>query len=150
MKYLLQNDFVIAAVRIFLGCIFIFASIDKIADPSAFATSIANYKLIGQSAGLAVATILPWIELLSGVCLVFGILQRGANLLVLLMMIGFTAGVLSGIARGLDISCGCFSQDPLVGRLGWSKVLENAGLTALTTFLSVAKLSRFSVSHSSN
>jgi uncharacterized membrane protein YphA (DoxX/SURF4 family) len=148
MKLLIQNDYVVAAVRIFLGVVFVFASIDKIADPAAFAASIANYKLIGPQAGMLVATVLPWMELLSGMCLILGVLRQSSSLLILLMMIVFTAGVLSGIARGLDISCGCFSQDPQVGKIGLTKVLENIGLIAVSWFLFISKTDRFSLHHS--
>jgi cobalt-zinc-cadmium efflux system protein len=147
MKTLLHNDFVIAAARIALGVIFVFASINKIADPNAFAASIAHYKLVGHQTGLLLATVIPWLELISGMCLIFGIILRGSSLLVFIMMVVFTGGVISGLVRGLDISCGCFSQDPEVGKIGWLKLLENLGLIALSWFLLISKADKFTFDH---
>jgi len=49
------------------------------------------------------------------------------------MLSAFTVLVLSALWRGLDISCGCFSQDPTAEWIGWKKVGENL----LLTFISV-------------
>jgi uncharacterized membrane protein YphA (DoxX/SURF4 family) len=140
-SFLLQNDYLVLAERFVLGFVFVAASIDKIADTSAFAVSISYYKLVGAPVTMVVATVLPWVELLCGVFLIFGIKLRGSAMLVLIMLIVFTVGVVSGIARGLDISCGCFSRDPNVGKIGWLKVLENVGLIVLSIaiYLSTTK-----------
>jgi uncharacterized membrane protein YphA (DoxX/SURF4 family) len=148
MKSLLQQEYVVLAVRLFLGFLFIVASIEKIADPNAFAVSIGYYKLVGMPAALVIATILPWVELLSGVFLMFGIMPRGSSLLMALMMIGFTVAVLSGVLRGLDISCGCFTRDPSVGRIGWMKILENCGLLCLSVFTLFANTKKFVILNS--
>lgn len=144
MKSLLQNSYIALIARIALGAVFIVASIDKIADPNAFALSIGNYKIVGHSFALFVATFLPWMELLCGLLLILGIMMRGSSLLVLLMLIVFTAGIISGIVRQLDIACGCFTSDPNVGRIGWGKVLENCGLIVLGIIVFFSKSDRFS------
>ncbi|MEK7248956.1 MAG: MauE/DoxX family redox-associated membrane protein [Bacteroidota bacterium] len=149
MKFLIENNYIVLPSRLFVGFIFVLASINKIADPNAFAVSIANYKIIEPPLTLLIATVLPWIELLCGLCLLFGIMMRGSSFLVMIMLIVFTAGVISGIVRGLDISCGCFSQDPAVGKLGWTKILENLTLIAISMFLWYAKSDRFSLTHTS-
>lgn len=135
MKSLLSNDYLNIAARVFLGFLFIFASVDKVANPEAFSASIANYKLLSPLFISLAATLFPWVELLSGLALVFGIFPRGSAFLLSSLLIIFTAAVLSALVRGLDISCGCFSQDPAVGKVGWIKILENVGLIVLTTFL---------------
>jgi uncharacterized membrane protein YphA (DoxX/SURF4 family) len=145
VKRILDNSYLVFAVRVFLGFAFVGAAVDKAADPNAFAVSIGYYKLVGPTVALIVATILPWIELLCGLFLIFGIMPRGSSLLILLMLLVFTAGVVSGILRGLDISCGCFTRDPGVGKIGWMKVLENVGLILLSVFLLFSKSERFSV-----
>jgi uncharacterized membrane protein YphA (DoxX/SURF4 family) len=147
VKSLLENEYLILIARIILGFIFIVASIDKLADPNAFAVSIGYYKLVGGSFAMITATILPWIELICGLFLIFGIMLRGSSLLVLLMMIVFTAGVISGIARGLEISCGCFSRDPNVGKIGWLKVVENIGLIVLSVIIYFSRTTRFNIAN---
>ncbi len=122
----------IALLRMILGGVFIVASYDKIADPSTFAASIVNYRIIAPTPALLAATFLPWIELLSGLGLLLGVFVRGSSLLVLTMMVLFTAIVAYAMARGLDISCGCFSQDPASGKIGWMKISENCTLMAMS------------------
>ncbi len=145
MKTLLSNDYLILALRIVLGFIFVIASIEKMADPAAFSTSIGNYKLISPTTALTVATYLPWIELLSGLAILFGIFSRGSSLLILIMLVVFTGGVVSAVLRGLDISCGCFTQDPSVGKVGWYKVGENIAMILGSLVLFYSHSLRFSL-----
>lgn len=145
MSRILSNEYVGLCVRIFLGAVFLVACIEKIADPSGFAVSIENYRILPPSLVLVVATGLPWIELLCGLALIFGIGYRGASLLTLTMLVIFTAAVISGLFRGLDISCGCFTQDPNVGKIGWLKVGENAGLLLLAMHACFSTASRFTL-----
>ncbi len=145
MRMLLDNGYFILACRLALGFIFVVASIDKVADPGAFAISIGYYRLIGPEGALYAATLLAWLELICGLFLIFGIFLRGSSLLVMLMLLIFTAGVVSGIIRGLDISCGCFSRDPNVGKIGWLKVAENSGLILLALAVLFSTTKRFLV-----
>lgn len=139
MRAILENVYAVLIARLLLGTVFLFASIEKVADPNAFAVSISYYRLIGEPLTVIVATILPWMELICGLFLIFGIMLKGSSLLVLLMLLVFTGGVVSGILRGLDISCGCFSQDPNVGRIGWMKVSENIALMLMSLLVLFAR-----------
>jgi hypothetical protein len=51
------------------------------------------------------------------------------------MLIVFTVMVSSALLRGLDISCGCFSQDPQVSKIGYQKIVENCGLILMSVWL---------------
>ena len=128
-----------------LGFVLIVASIDKIADPNAFAVSIGYYRIFNTTIVLLIATILPWVELLCGMSLIFGVAIRGGSLISLLMLVVFTAAVISGIARGLDISCGCFTNDPKMDKIGWAKVVENFGLILLSIAAYFSRGDRFSI-----
>lgn len=122
----------ITLVRIVLGVVFIFASFEKIADPTAFAASISGYRIVASDPALMIGTVLPWIELLCGLGLLLGLFVRGSALLALIMLSLFTVVVLSALVRGLDISCGCYTQDPSAERIGWWKVGENAVLILMS------------------
>lgn len=135
-----QGAFVL--LRITLGVVFVYASIEKLADPSAFATSISAYKVLAGTSALVVATILPWVELLCGAGLLFGVYVKGSSTIALVLLLGFTAAVLSALVRGLDIACGCYTQDPSARHIGYWKVGENAVLLVVA-FL-VMRLSRSS------
>ncbi|MFN0158536.1 MAG: MauE/DoxX family redox-associated membrane protein [Bacteroidota bacterium] len=145
MKSLLENDYVVFAARVLLGMVFLVASIDKVADPAAFAVSIQNYKIISQPFTMLVATILPWVELLCALGLLFGFRIKASAFLCFIMLLVFTLGVVSGLIRGLDISCGCFTQDPSVGRIGWTKVFENVGMLLVALMLLFSRGKKFAI-----
>ena len=96
-------------VRIALGAIFLFSCAGKIADPKAFAAIVTNYQLLPPHLVSATAVVFPWIEAVCGLALVFGRLEKGAALLICLMMVVFTGLILYNGYRGLNIACGCFS-----------------------------------------
>ena len=135
MKNLLDNPYLALLVRVFIGLLFVVSSLEKIVDPAAFAQSITNYKMVPEWLVSFAATILPWLELLCGFSVLFGALTRGSSFLLSAMLTVFTLAVLVALARGLDISCGCFTQDPTAGKIGWLKILQNATLIVLTLFL---------------
>jgi uncharacterized membrane protein YphA (DoxX/SURF4 family) len=135
MKSILANSVIIFFVRVFLGGIFIVASLDKIANPDAFAASILNYKIVGSTLAIIIATVLPSLELLCGLSLILGIYPHTSALLITLMLFSFTLLVLSALFRGLDISCGCFTQDPTASKIGYYKIIENVGFILLGVYL---------------
>lgn len=100
-----------------LGLVFVVAGFVKVQDPHAFAVAVDNYQLVPQAWTGAVAICLAWLELLCGLCLVFGVLVRGAALLVACMMTVFLAALGYNAHRGLDVSCGCFGQNGPVDAL---------------------------------
>jgi len=95
-------------VRVGLGCLFIYSSLPKIRQPYDFLSSVYEYELVGPKLGILVAMTLPWLELLTGLCLVGGIFVGGALLASIVMAAMFTYVLASALHRGLDISCGCF------------------------------------------
>ncbi|MGB2870136.1 MAG: MauE/DoxX family redox-associated membrane protein [Bacteroidota bacterium] len=143
MKRLLSNDALTVALRLLLGILLLAASIGKISQPDAFAQSIANYKILPPPFPMAIATTLPWIELFTGIGLISGFYFRGSSALIVLLFALFMGSVLSALFRNLDIACGCFSQDPEVGKVGWIKILENLGYLLLSIFLFYSKSTKF-------
>jgi len=97
--------------RITLGAIFVYASWDKILDPAAFAQAIANYQILPGTWVNGVAWLLPWLEMISGICLISGQLVRGGALVIASLLVVFLAALGYNAYRGLDIACGCFSLD---------------------------------------
>jgi uncharacterized membrane protein YphA (DoxX/SURF4 family) len=145
VKNLLSHPYIILVSRVFIGLLFVFSSLDKIVDPSAFARSVTNYGILPPSIPVIVATILPWVELLCGFAVLFGVFLRGSSLLLSTMIALFTLAVISALLRGLDISCGCFTQDQAAGHIGWTKVTENTGLFVLTLILYFSRTTKFTL-----
>ena len=123
-------------MRWYLGLLFIGACLHKIAEPESFALDIATYGILPLVAINLVAIVLPWIELFVGAMLIAGWRVRAASLLVAAMMVVFLAALCIALARGLDMSCGCFAsqgaeEDP-ISRL---TVLRDAAWLGLALFV---------------
>lgn len=96
--------------RLILGGLFIYASIHKLANPADFAKIIYNYKLFPDILIYPMAIIVPWLELIGGLCLVAGIYSRAAAIIISIMLVAFIIALSINLARGLDFNCGCFSS----------------------------------------
>jgi len=95
-------------VRLALGCMFLYSSLPKIRQPYDFLSDVYSYELVGPQLGMLTAMVLPWLELLAGICLVGGIFVGGALLASIAMAAMFAFVLASALYRGLEISCGCF------------------------------------------
>jgi uncharacterized membrane protein YphA (DoxX/SURF4 family) len=98
------------AARWYLGYVFIYACIHKIAHPASFALDVATYEILPLSLINLMAIILPWIELVAGILLVVGYKTRAAAWMISGMMVIFIVAVALALAKGLDMSCGCFAS----------------------------------------
>jgi uncharacterized membrane protein YphA (DoxX/SURF4 family) len=106
----LANPRVQLALRLLLGAFFVYASLDKIASPAAFAKAVYQWQIGGPVPSNVVAVTLPWIELLAGLLLVVGAWRREAALVIALLLVVFILAAASVIARGIDVeNCGCVS-----------------------------------------
>ena len=117
--------------RLSLGVIFIIASLDKIASPGDFASSIRNYRMVPYMLVNIMAIVLPWLEFFCGIFLVLGVFIRASSLLISFMLVVFIIAISSAIARGLDIDCGCFKNVALAGKVGWQRLFEDIFMLAM-------------------
>lgn len=95
--------------RFILGSVFIYASIDKIAFPKDFAEIVINYHILPQKIAAYFAYLLPWIELILGICLLIGLYYRESAFVLSLFLIVFVAAIIIKSATGTLENCGCFS-----------------------------------------
>ena len=124
-KQTLMNfkNYLIVVIRILLGAVFLWASFDKIIDPSKFARDISNYHIIPFGLENIIAIVLPWLEFFIGSGLILGILVDGAILLSGILLIAFNVLIAQAMLRGFNIDCGCGLKE---GQLvGVEKLLEN-------------------------
>jgi uncharacterized membrane protein YphA (DoxX/SURF4 family) len=145
MKALLNNGYLILIARLVLGMLFIIASADKLADPSVFAGTIGNYRIMSTDLALVVATFLPWLELLCGLGILLGVRVHTNSAILAGLLVVFTISVIAALLRGLDISCGCFTQDPEAGKIGWLKVGENSLMLLAAIVLVFSTNAKFTV-----
>lgn len=97
--------------RLLLGGVFLWAGAVKALDVPAFAGQVAAYQLLPYAWNYAVAATLPYVELLTGLLLVGNRHVKSAALLTALLNGLFMVILLSVLARGLSIDCGCFGPD---------------------------------------
>ncbi len=125
---LLSDRRFVTLLRVALGVVFVMAALPKLADPEGFARAVSHYRAVPVVLERGLALVLPPLELLAGVGLLLGVLDAGASLVVLALMLVFDGAVAVALARGLDISCGCFDTDG-GAKVGVSKLAENVVLT---------------------
>jgi len=142
-------DLLVFACRLAVGVTLVWASLDKLAHPAAFAESIHHYRLTPIALLHPFALLLPMVELVAGAALILGVVRRGAALIAAFLLVVFIAAIASALARGLDISCGCFntaSGDKVGLDLLWRDVLllvaATVPLLAARDPLSLAALGR--------
>jgi putative oxidoreductase len=142
MKQIISSPYLTNIFRIVVGLVFIYASIDKIADPAYFAVTIQHYQLLPNLTINLVAIILPWLELICGVLLVAGIWHRSAALIISFLLITFIIAITSVIIRGLDIDCGCFGSDTSAN---WARIVEDLFMLTFSVQIIVYPRSRLAI-----
>jgi len=95
--------------RLIAGIVFLWASYDKILHPQAFLRIVHNYRILPPALEPLFALILPWVEFLVGLFLVFGLFTEASALLNVGMLVMFLVAIPSALLRHIDINCGCFS-----------------------------------------
>jgi uncharacterized membrane protein YphA (DoxX/SURF4 family) len=98
------------ACRVLIGAVLAYSSLHKIRQPYDFLCNVSDYRIVGPLSGLAVAALMPWFELVIGICLCLGLFVRGALLGASLLTLLFVLVQVWALALGLEISCGCFSS----------------------------------------
>jgi len=117
-------------LRVYVGGVFIYASMYKINFPAEFAEIIAAYQLIPYWAVNPMTLIMPWTELVAGVLLVLGIRTKSAAAVIAAMLVVFSLAILIALLRGIPIGCGCFTS---VGEpLGWGTLARDLVWLAIT------------------
>jgi putative oxidoreductase len=126
-----------AGARLFLGGLFLWASITKVPDMAAFAESVANYRIVPPALVPAAAAAVIGIEIAAGLALVANVWARAAAWVLAGLLAVYTVGLTSAFARGIDLACGCFGGN--APATGWT-VLRDVVLLALA--VGVARTAR--------
>lgn len=105
-----KGNALIRFVRFFLGGLLIYASIDKIMHPSAFAEAVFNYRILPDALINLTAILLPPFELVLGALLISGHWLAGGALLSSGLLSVFFLAVTFNLLRGLNVDCGCFTS----------------------------------------
>ncbi|MBT8365243.1 MAG: DoxX family membrane protein [Deltaproteobacteria bacterium] len=109
IESILQNSWLELASRWILGLTFIYASYNKILFPADFAKIIYGYNLFPATLINLIAIILPFLELVVALALIFGIYPRSAVLIVNALLVAFIILLSINLIRGHEFNCGCFA-----------------------------------------
>jgi uncharacterized membrane protein YphA (DoxX/SURF4 family) len=122
--------YVVLALRLGLGGFFVWSGWMKVFHTGLddFTRAVGNYKIVVAPWDGVIAYTVPWVEMVSGACLILGLWKRGA-LFILAGLVGvFAFGVGQAWVRNLNISCGCLG-DPNGPPMNYTlKFLEFGGL----------------------
>jgi putative oxidoreductase len=143
MKKIISNEYLLLALRLVLGFIFIYAGAEKISSPAVFTESISNYQLLNPFMINVTAILLPWLEVFSGILLLSGAAVKENSFILSGLLAVFIITAVISLARGLDIDCGCFGTTTV--RLGFTKILENTLLLIAGIILMIYGSDKMSV-----
>lgn len=122
-----RADWWTLTARVVLGLWFVYSGGHKVwvGGLHAFAEDIDNYRLLPEMLITPAAYAVPWVEIAAGLCLVLGCWMRGAILIMLGLVTGFSIFIGWAWQQQLDISCGCHGSDEPINY--WWKALEFSG-----------------------
>lgn len=113
--------------RVLLGCWFVFSGGYKVfvSGLDRFTRDVANYRIVGPPFDAIAAYTVPWFEIAAGLCLMLGILRKGAILTLAGLVVVFAICIGWAWFHQLDIACGCHGGDAPIHY--WGKAAEFAG-----------------------
>lgn len=110
MKDFLSSRYVQVVLQIIVGAVFVYASYNKLFDQVAFAKSVYGYKFLPDFLINLTAIIVPPLEFIAGLFLMFGLFRKGSSAVIIVLLSVFLVALVQAYARGLDIDCGCFGS----------------------------------------
>jgi putative oxidoreductase len=108
---ILYGNSITAVLRILMGLLFIYSGFFKILDLENFSRAISLY---GIAPGLLVpygAIVLPVMELVIGILLLFGYKIKASSLISIALMIFWTVIISINVYWGKNFECGCFETN---------------------------------------
>jgi len=109
--------------RLAVGILFLIAGISKLRMPYVFLDTVYQYSLVGPKLGLAIAVILPAVEVIVGVCILISAWMVPAALTTTLLTLVFAISQALVAGRGSSAQCGCFGSSELIGSSSFARTL---------------------------
>jgi len=128
------NNSIITTLKIIVGCLFIFTSIQKILIYSQFVSVIMNSVAVNKYMALWIALTVVLSELLGGVALIFNIHVRDVSLLLIVLLCMFIVVMVYNISQNNIIDCICFGKS-IAGTMSWQSVVRNIFLISLLIWI---------------
>jgi uncharacterized membrane protein YphA (DoxX/SURF4 family) len=148
LRRLDQTGLPLLIARLALGGLFIYMGLEKALNPIDFLKMVREYHMVPEHPPIflnLIAAVLPWLEVWCGLLLVAGVALRGTALLLLAMLVAFTAAV---TLRALNIyhaghlpfcaikfNCGCGTGEEWICH----KIPKNLGLCLLSLLILLSR-----------
>lgn len=135
-------------VRLGLAAVWLVSGAVKLSDPGQTYVAVQAYDVLPVGMVDVVATALPLVELVLGLCLLLGLVTRIAAAASAALVLVLIAAIAQAWARGLSIDCGCFGGGGQVaaGQTSYPlEILRDAGFLVLACWLLVRPRSLLSV-----
>lgn len=109
LKALASNRYVILVFRLILAGFFLISAYGKLVDIERYSVdAVYNFGILPMVLARPFGLIMPFIELLCGLGLLFGVLTRLSALGIALMSLSFFIAKAIVLSQGRSIECGCF------------------------------------------
>lgn len=125
------KNFFYGASRLTLALVFLYAGFVKIQDIVGFAGQIANYQLLPYAWNYVAAVTLPYIEVMVGFMLLTDFRVRPTLLILFVLNTIFILALLTVMARGFSIDCGCFDPSSNNTTPPFEAIIRDVGFIAL-------------------
>ncbi|MDX1972703.1 MAG: MauE/DoxX family redox-associated membrane protein [Candidatus Sumerlaeia bacterium] len=125
MNRVFWSEFFLISARLLSGGALLVASIGKLQDPAKLMLSMKSFELVPEFVIPFSAYLLPWLELFVGICLIYGVLARGAAFWASILYVIFTVALASVLIRGMNVDCGCFGAIAGSGPVGIHSIIRN-------------------------
>jgi len=126
-----------------LCLVFLVASIHKVADPDGFSKIIAGYKVVPSVLIGWVALFLPWLEINIALAILIPKARKAALVMGAGLLLAFAALTGWNLVQGIEVPCGCFSNDG--GPATWVSVARNVALAAVALMTNYARIQRVAI-----
>ena len=135
------------ACRVGLAAVLVFAAVSKF-PPALSVQAVEAYDLFPVEIAMLIGYTLPLFELALAVLLLAGLATRYVGAVSAILMVLFIAGIVSAMARGLNIDCGCFGGggqvDPGETTYGLS-IARDIAFAAMGAFIAARPRSPFAL-----
>jgi putative oxidoreductase len=109
IKAIEENRYALLVFRLILAALFLLSSYGKLVDIERYSVdAVYNFGVLPMVLARPFGLMMPFIELLCGLGLLFGVLTRLAAIGIALMSVAFFIAKAIVLSHGRSIDCGCF------------------------------------------
>ena len=106
----IDNRFLDIGLRVIIGAVLITAAISKLPMQEEWVENVMAYKMLPPSLATLYAYAVPWVELVTGSCLIIGLFTKFFGWLATLLIVTFVAANANVLSTDPTGMCHCFGE----------------------------------------